>query len=233
MSDMRLPRPMVREEFRKRLRADLVNEAVMLAEARRAHRPSFAERFLLLVTVRMRPIAVAAAVVAVLLAGTGVAAAGSLPGDPAFALKRAAEEVELALAFDGDGKVRVLAAQAERRLDELGKAASRPEKAPTASAEYEAAVQRLAAALAALRIAEPGTKRDAVEQVVEAARDKHVQVLEDLRERLPENAKPGVDRAIEQHDKIRQNERAPRGGDRPGASQTPRGGRPSAPPPRK
>jgi len=222
MSDMRLPRPMVREEFRKRLRADLMNEAVVLAEARRAHRTSFAQRFLILMTARMRPVAVAAAVVAVLLAGTGVAAAGSLPGDPAFALKRAAEGVELALALDDDAKVRVLAAQAERRLDELGKSASRPEKAPTASAEYEAAVQRLATAVATLRAAEPGAQRDAVEQVVEAARDKHVQVLEDLKERLPENAKERVDRATEQHDKIKQGERGPRSSDRPGAPQPPR-----------
>ena len=245
MSDVRLPRPTVREEFRRRLRSDLMNEAAALAEERRGRR-SFAERFLTVMTVRLRPIAVAAVVVAVLLAGTGVAAAGSLPGDPAFALKRAAEGVELAFALDDGTKVRVLAAQAERRLEELGRTASRPEKAPTASAEYEAAVRRLAVAVATLRTAEPGAKRDAVERVVEAARDKHVQVLEELKQRLPENAQEGVDRAIEQHEKIKQNERGPRSTDRPGAAppkgddaretqrprppETPRGGRPSIQP---
>ncbi len=253
MSGMRLPRPTVRAEFRKRLRADLMSEAVALAEERRLRRVPLSARILSFLAVRMRPIAVAATIVAVLLAGTGAAAAGSLPGDPAFGLKRAVERVELALAGDDDAKVRVLMAQAERRLEDLGRSATRPDKAPTASAEYEAAVERLAAAVAALRIAEPGSKRDAVEQVVEAAREKHVQVLEELRERLPENAQQGIDRALEQHDKIAPSdrERGPRDGERPGsaprksdeperggspsresprASEAPRGGRPSVSP---
>lgn len=253
MSDMRLPRPPVRDQFRKRLRADLMSEAVALAEERRMRR-SFAERFLTVIAVRLRPIAVAAAVVVVLLAGTGAAAAGSLPGDPTFALKRAAEQVELAFAADDDAKVRVLAAQAERRLDELGKSASHPANAPTASAEYEAAVQRLAAAVVALRTAPPGAKREAAEQVVEAARERHIQVLEQLKERVPEAAKRGIERAIEQHDRLappgKPGERSPKKDDqrpgsgpggpeasaspreseRPRASETPRGGRPSVTP---
>lgn len=233
MNDMRLPRPMPRDEFRKRLRADLINEAVALAEERRLRRPSIADRLTTLLALRMRPIAVSATLVAVLLAGSGVAAAGSLPGDPAFALKRAAEQIELVFAPSEDAKVRVLQAQAERRLEELGQSASRPDKAPTASAEYEAAVQRLAAAIDALRSAEPGAKRDAVEQVVEAARDKHVQVLETLRERLPENAQERIERALEQHERIKKDERGPRETERQRAAETPRGGRPSAAPPAK
>jgi hypothetical protein len=215
-----------------------MNEAVALAEERRLRRVSFGSRLLTFMTVRMRPVAVAATLVAMLLGSAGVAAAGSLPGDPAFALKRAAEEVELALAPDHDAKVRVLAAQAERRLDELGRTASRSDKAPTASTEYEAAVKRLAAAVAALRTAPAGERREAVEQVVEAARDKHVQVLEELKERLPDEAKRGIERAIEQQKQIapgKPDERSPRKGtepERPRASETPRGGRPSATPPR-
>jgi hypothetical protein len=220
-----------------------MNEAVALAEERRLRRPSLAERFGALFVARVRPLAVVTAVVLVLAAGSGAAAAGSLPGDPAFALKRAAEEIELALAPDAAARTRVLAAHSERRLEELGRSAARPERSPTASAEYEAAVRRFAAAVAALRQAEPGAKREAVEQVVEAARGKHVQVLETLRQRLPENAQQKLDRASEQHEKIKQG-----GPDRPGAvppgkgrdarespraSETPRGGRPSADPPAK
>ena len=234
MSHVRLPRPSPRDEFRKRLRADLMNEAVALAEERRLRRVSLPARILTLVTVRLRPVAVAATLVAMLLGGAGVAAAGSVPGDPAFALKRAAEEVELALAPDEDAKVEVLAKQTERRLEELGRSAARPDKAPTASAEYEAAVKKLAAAVAALRDAPAGQKREAVEQVVEAARDKHVQVLEELKERLPDEAKRGIERAIEQQKGIapgrsedRKQEREP---ERPRASETPRGGRPSSSP---
>lgn len=197
MSDLRFPQPSVRSEFRRRLRADLMREAVVLAEERRARRASpFALLFL-----RLRPIAVTAAVALVLVGGSGYAAAGSLPGDPVYGLKRAAEEVELAFAAGEEAKVRVLATHSERRLEELKQSAVRPEKAPTASAEYEAAVQRFSAAVSALRTAAPGSKREAVEQVVDAARDKHVQVLETLRERLPQNAQEKVDRAIEQHKK--------------------------------
>lgn len=211
MSDIRLPRPAARSEFRKRLRAELMNEAVMLAEERRMRRPTG----LALLVMRLRPLAVAAAIVVFAVAGSGVAAAGSLPGDLAYGLKRAAEEVELALAADDGTRVRVLTTQAERRLDELGKSASRSDKAPTASAEYQAAVQRLATAVAALRTAEPGEKREAAEQVVEAAKDKHVQVLETLRERLPQNAQEKIDRAIEQHKKIEEERPAPKPSDRP------------------
>lgn len=252
MNDIRPPRPEMREEFRKKLRAELVNEAVALAEERRLRRRSFAEHFRWwLAGPRFRTIAVTASLIAVLLAGTGVAAAGSLPGDPGFGLKRAAEQVELALAPTDDAKVKVLATQAERRLDELAQTITRRDKAPTASAEYEAAVTRFAAAVEALRAAEPGQKHEAVEQVVEAARDKHVPVLEELRGRLPEEAQQGIDRAIEEHDRLapaggpgeRPKSPGPRGSaepartpqpretPRPRVTETPRGGRPASPTP--
>ena len=254
MNDVRIPRPAPRDEFRKRLRADLMNEAVALAEERRLRPASFGARLLTLVTVRLRPVVVAATLVAVLLGGAGVAAAGSVSGDPAFALKRAAEEVELALAPGEDAKVEVLTTQAERRLDEFARASGRAEKAPTASAEYEAAVKRLAAAVEALRAAPAGEKREAVEQVVDAARDKHVRILEELKQRLPAEAKRGIERAIEEHGRIvpgKPGERSPKKDDhrpggaparpeasasphqteRPRASETPRGGRPTIPAP--
>lgn len=251
MSGVRLPRPTVREDFRKRLRAGLMNEAVALAEERRLRRRSLGERLLTFTTVRLRPTLVAATIVAVLLAGAGAAAAGSLPGDPAFGLKRAAEEVELAFAPNDGARVEVLAAQAGRRLAELARTTARPDKAPTASAEYEAAVKRLAASVAALRAAQPGSKHDAVEQIVDAAREKHVPVLEELKQRLPAEAQRGIDRAILEHEKLQPSakpgERGPRPGERPGtaprksdepertaapgrASETPRGGRPQASP---
>jgi hypothetical protein len=237
VSDVRFPRPSVRDDFRKRLRAELMNEAVVLAEARRARRASFAGRFSFLM-LRLRPIAVAAGALAIVFAGAGVAAAGSLPGDPAFGLKRAAEEAQVALAPSDGAKAEVLGQIAERRLDELARIADRPDKAPTASAEYEAAVKRFASAVEALRAAPPGAKRDAVEKVVEAAREKHEAVLEELKDRLPDEAKRGLDRATEEHVKIappgrREGERSPkpseraRETERPRATETPRGGRPS------
>lgn len=214
---MRLPRPVLRDEFRARLRADLMNEAVALAEERRARPRSVASRLVSWWSVgRLRPVAVAAMAMVVLLAGTGVAAAGSLPGDAAYPLKRAVEEIEVSLATHPASKVEVLTKQAQRRLDDLSRAASRSDRAPTASSEYEAAVQRLAAAVGTLRAAEPSTRREAVEQVVEAAREKHVQVLEQLRERVPENAQRGIERALEEHAKLapardKEKDKGPRG----------------------
>jgi uncharacterized protein DUF5667 len=210
MSDMRLPRPQLRDDVRKRLRADLMNEAVALAEERRLRSRSFAQRLRWWSAPRLRAVAVIATLVVMLVAGAGAAAAGSIPGDPAFGLKRAAEEVQLAFATTDDARVQLLAAQAQRRLDELTLTADRPDRSPTASAEYEAAVKRFAAAVEALRTAEPGTKHDAVEQVVEDAREKHIPVLEDLKQRLPEAAQDGIDRAIDEQEKL-----APSGTQRP------------------
>jgi hypothetical protein len=67
-----------------------------------------------------------------------------------------------------------------------------------------------------------------------------VQVLEELKERLPDEAKRGIERALEQQKRIapgRSDERKKdtekdREAERPRASETPRGGRPSATPPR-
>ena len=235
MSDVRLPRPAMRAEFRKRLRADLMRAAVVLAEERR--RAPLWERMAASFSVgRLRAIAVVATLAVFLLAGTGVAAASSTPGDLTFGVKRAAEEVELALAPDADARIRVLGTHAQHRLDELQRVADRADKAPTASVEYEAAVQRFTAAVRALRAAEPGTKHEAVEQLVQDAREKHEQVLEDLKERLPAPAQQGIERAIEEQRKVapsgqpgertRETDR-PRQTERPRATETPRGGRPT------
>lgn len=232
MSEMRIPRPEPSADFRARLRADLMREARMLA----GRRPSFADRIRALWAAPVvRPALAMATLVAFLLTGTGVAAAGSLPGDPTYPLKRALEEVELALATTPETKVEVLAAQTQRRLGDLEKAAARSDKAPTASSEYEAAAARLAEAVTVLRSAPKGEKREAVERVVEAAREKHVEVLEQLRDRVPENAQKGIDRAIEQQRKIAPREAEEKderkGDERPARPSEPsRGGRPSAVP---
>lgn len=233
MQDPRLPRPAIRPEFRSRLRAQLTSEAVRLAEERRRRRgwPSVWSGWL-------RPALAVATVALVLALGTGVAAAGSLPGDAGYPLKRAVEEAQLALAPTDQARVEILASHAQRRLEELAKTVQRADRAPTASAEYEAALKRFAEAVEKLRAAEPGTKRDAVTDVVDAARERHLPVLEQLKERLPTDARQGIERAIEQHEKLERGkpssppgkpaERPTRTGEREGprATASPRGGRP-------
>ncbi len=203
MSGGPLPRPRLRDDMRKRLRAELMNEAVALAEERRLRSRSLGQRLRWwILGPRLRAVVVVATLVVMLAAGAGAAAAGSLPGDPAFGLKRAAEQIQVAFAPTPEARVRILAAQAARRLDDLGRAAELPNKAPTASAEYEAAVQRFAAAVEALRSAEPGTAHDAVDQVVQNAREKDLPVLEDLKDRLPADAQRGIERAIDTQEQL-------------------------------
>ena len=138
----------------------------------------------------------------VLVVGAGSAAAGSVPGDVTFGLKRAIEEVRVALTFDDVERVRVLSEIADQRLSELERVASRDDKAPTASEEY--ARRRDAIPRRGGRASEGRARRDKsdlAQHVADAAREKHEMVLEQLRARLSEKAKDSVDRAIEEERK--------------------------------
>lgn len=194
MSERRLPEPHIRDEFRRELRARLMREAaVVLAPKRRETawtawlRPA-----------QLRPVLAAGLTALVLVLGAGSAAANSVPGDVTFGLKRAVEEVRVALTFDEVARVRVLAEIADQRLSELERVATRDDKAPTASEEYAQAVTRFRAAVDALQEAAPDDKSDLAQDVADAAREKHEIILEQLKERLTERAKAPVERAIEE-----------------------------------
>lgn len=189
----RLPEPRMREDFRRELRGRLMAEAQTMLVARRGTAWTF-QRLL-------RP-ALAFAVVAALLAGgAGTAAAASVAGDPAFALKRVAEELRLTFAFDDVSKVQLLSQIADHRLAELQEVAENEGKAPAASQQYADAVARFRAAVAALQQAAPRDKRDAAQDVAESAREKHVAILDDLQERVPESARPEIERALEEQER--------------------------------
>jgi colicin import membrane protein len=143
----------------------------------------------------LRPALAAGLAALVVIAGAGSAAAGSVPGDATFGLKRAIEEVRVALTFDDVQRVRVLAEIADQRLSELEQVAGRDDKAPTASDEYARAVTRFREAVDALQQAAPEDRSEAAQDVADAARDKHEIVLEQLRDRLSDKAKDSVDRA--------------------------------------
>jgi len=77
----RLPEPKMRDEFRTELRARLMREAVTaLAPRPRGTAWTF-----------LRPALGVGLAAVLLVAGTGTAAASSLPGDTAFPLKKAFE----------------------------------------------------------------------------------------------------------------------------------------------
>ncbi len=196
MSERRLPEPRLRDEFRRELRARLMREAAITLVPRRRETAW---------TAWLRPALAATLAALVLVIGAGSAAAGSVPGDVTFGLKRAMEEVRVALTFDDVERVRVLAEIADQRLSELERVATRDDKAPTASEEYARAVTRFRAAVDALQKAAPEDKSDLAQDVADAAREKHEIVLQQLKDRLSQRAKDSVDRAIEQERQDTQN----------------------------
>ena len=201
MSDM-LPRPKPRAAFKRSLRAQLMAQAPSLLSPRETTWTRVTGAFL---RPAFRPAMVAAAIALLVLGGAGRAAADSLPGDAAFGLKVAAEQLQLALALDDTTRLRLLAEQADHRLAELAEAVStRPEAGPTATDAYAAAVQRFTAAVDALQ-GKPGTSVDmqtAADDVVDAAHAKHEAVLDELEKTAPESARQGLERAREEADKL-------------------------------
>ncbi|HEV8534684.1 MAG TPA: DUF5667 domain-containing protein [Candidatus Limnocylindria bacterium] len=184
-----LERPVPREQFRKELRARLMSEAVVVLAPRSSTAPFF---------LRFRPALAAAAAVVLVLAGATSASASSLPGDPLYVVKRAGEDVRLALTFDDFARMQLLSEFVDRRLEELAEIAhQRPTSAPTATAQYAEAVERFADAVDRLRDAESDEKRDAAQSVADAAREKHRLVVDTVREKLPEEARPELQRVIE------------------------------------
>jgi len=190
----RLPEPRLREDFRRELRARLMQEAV----AALAPRPrESAWRFL-------RPALGVGLAGVLLVAGAGTAAAGSVPGDFAFPLKKAVENIQVALTFDDVQRVQLLSDIADRRLAELQRVANSSDEsnAPTASEEFAAAVARFRAAVDAVQSASRDDKSDAVQELVDAAREKHEAVLDEVQQKIGnEQAQDAIERAKSDEDK--------------------------------
>jgi hypothetical protein len=174
----------MREQFRKELRGRLMSEAVVALAPTRG-RFSF--------PLVLRPAFAAAAILLIVLAGATSAAASSLPGDPLYAVKRATEDVRLALTFDDVSRTQLLSELTDRRLEELAEIVKRrPASAPTATQEYADAVSNFANALDDLRAADSADKRAAAQALAAAAREKHKAVLDSVKDQLPAEAQPDV-----------------------------------------
>jgi hypothetical protein len=146
----------------------------------------------------LRPALALVVVFALLAAGSGSAAASSLPGDPAFALKRAVEDVQVALAPDDATRLDTLVAQSNRRLADLQTAAAvRATAIAPATDEYLAAVARVDGTLSSVLTAPATPARDAAIGRASAASAEHIAMLQTLAARLPAAAQPGIQRAIE------------------------------------
>ena len=222
--DPRFPDPKMRDEFRRELRARLMQEAPSALAPRRGTAWTF-----------LRSPALGVGLAGILLvAGAGTAAAGSLPGDAAFPLKKVIEDVQVNLTFDDVQRVQLLAQIADRRLDELQKVAGRSDKAPTASEEFAQAVARFRAAVDAIQQAAPADKSEKVQDVVDAARAKHEAVLDEVQQKVEdEKARDAIERAKDEENKDTKGERDsqkndPKKSPRPARTATPtRTSRPS------
>lgn len=203
----RYARPAAPAGLRTQLRASLLGAPVTPARP-----PTMWMRF-----PALRPIVAAVAVVALLLGSGGYAAAGSLPGDPAFALKRAVEETQVALTADDAARLDARVTQSHRRIDDLHQvAASRPAALDIATGEYLAAVARVEQALTTVLGLPATTARTAaLARAAEAGTD-HIALLESLAARLPAQAQPGIQRAIEAQQAMHG-----RSGDAPGRPSVP------------
>jgi len=215
-----LERPVMREQFRKELRGRLMSEAVVVL----APRPS---RFSF--PAILRPALAAAAILVLVSAGATGAAASSLPGDPLYGVKRAGEDVRLALTFDDVARTELLSELTDRRLDELAEVAKhRPSSAPTATQEYADAVNNFANALDRLREADSEDKRNAAQALAEAARAKHKAVLDAVKDQLPADAQSDVQKVNDDEQERTSPSNNGRGGGQGGTG----GGRPSNAPPK-
>jgi len=197
--------PQMRDQFRKELRARLMQEAPIYLNPRRDNawsallRPAF-----------LRPAMAVSLAGLVLIAGAGTAAAGSVPGDPAFVLKKAFEDVQVNLTFDDVQRVQLLAQIADRRLQELqqiankddGQQNNKDDKTVAASEEFAKAVAQFRAAVDQVQTVAPADKADKVQKVVEDSREKHGNVVDQIQQKVTsDKAKDAIERAKDEEDK--------------------------------
>ena len=176
--------------LRSRLHADLLAAPVAFAPAARRG--------------WWRPVIAAALSIAIAVGGAGTAAASSVPGEPAFALKQAVEELQLTLARDDAGRASVALEIAERRLADLRQVAGDPRRATAAAAAYAEAVARVGSQAERLRQGPASPARDGALERVNDAGTRATEQLQELGDRLPAPAQQGIERAIEQHTRNQQ-----------------------------
>ena len=186
------PRP----EFRAELRSSLLAAPVSL-ESPRASRLGWSRIF------AVRPALAAIFILVLLATAGGVAAASSLPGDPAYGLKRAVEEVQVTLTSDDIVRLDTLVTESDRRLADLETLVARRSSAiGFGTDEYAAAAVRVDDVLGRVVASPASSQRDAALARASAASTDHLARLEALATRLPEAAQRGIQRAIEVQQRV-------------------------------
>lgn len=128
-----------------------------------------------------------------LVSGTGVAFASSasLPGDPLYPVKQGFEQARLALTIREKAQLQLLHQYANRRLEEIEELqqSARAENMPAAISGYEQAVEDLVSAV------QEGEDSQLVG--VQQSLTHHQQVLQEVLQRAPDPAVPGLENALE------------------------------------
>lgn len=173
-----------------RVKASVKSSSSESVQSRRAPRIDFRRR--------RWSTAIAGVVIAAMLFGSGIglkqASASALPGDSLYPVKRAGEEIQLAFSFTSGGDMALLYDFAESRLEEAQMLSEdgRFEDLGIALEGFEEAMGMLE------EIAQAGEIGPGVLDIakIEANHEEHIQVLERVREQVPEHARAAIDHAI-------------------------------------
>jgi hypothetical protein len=128
---------------------------------------------------------------------TAAASSDSLPGDTLYPVKTSIEDIKLAFA-DDEGDVELNVQYAQNRVEEMQALveADRYEDIPIAVQRYENNIAALAQAMAHLAANDPA-RAEAHANLLEAARANRTETLTGLLDKVPEQAKKGIQRALE------------------------------------
>jgi hypothetical protein len=134
-----------------------------------------------------------------MLFGSGIgmkqASASALPGDSLYPIKRAGEEIQLALSLTTDGDIALLYEFADSRLEEAVTLSEegRFDDLGIALEGFEDAMSTLE------EIAQEGEIGDGKLDLakIQAKHEQQIQILERVREQVPEHARDAIDHAIE------------------------------------
>ncbi|MBI2334345.1 hypothetical protein HYU96_00940 [Candidatus Daviesbacteria bacterium] len=148
------------------------------------------------------PLAVLAIVAVVGVGGTGAAVAsqGSVPGDGLYPVKTLTENVRLASSFGQESKTRTQLAIAEEKLKEIEKLQVRggdDERIGEAADRYGSMISGAAQSVATSAQSGEGFD-EALAELVTKATSIHLTVLAGVYEKVPDQAKPAIERAMQQ-----------------------------------
>ncbi len=145
-------------------------------------------------------------VVALLAAGTtgiAYAADGAVPGDTLYGIDRGVEQIEMSLTPNPNKALRLQVAFTNERLSEAEKLAERGDAGHLEEAidSYDQSI------LDVTRLAETADEQsdESLSQLLDQTLSKHQARLEELLGKVPEQAKKGIERALEASSKGRDN----------------------------